>query len=66
MKFGIRKPSLTKSVKSRTTGRAKRMAKSSINPIYQDKGTGLVTHPSRSVKNGVYKRTTKSIFKLFK
>ena len=32
MKFGMRKPSLMKSVKARTTGKIKRTIKSSINP----------------------------------
>lgn len=34
MKFGARKPSLKKSIKARTTGRAKRVIKKSINPSY--------------------------------
>ncbi len=34
MKFGMRKPSIKKSIKARTTGRAKRAIKKSINPAY--------------------------------
>ena len=35
MKFGIRKPSLKKSVKARTTGNLNRQVKSKINPVVQ-------------------------------
>lgn len=38
MKIGPRKPSLKKSVKSRTTGKVKRQVKKSINPTYGKKG----------------------------
>ena len=58
MKIGLRAPSLKKSLKARTTGRAKRAVKSSVNPLYGKKGVGLVLHPERSVKNRLYKRTT--------
>ena len=34
MKFGVRKPSLKKSLKARTTGRVKRQLKKSVNPLY--------------------------------
>lgn len=58
MKVGVRKPSIKKSVKARTTGRVKRAAKRSVNPVYGKKGTGFAKNPSRSVKNAVYHRTT--------
>ena len=58
MKVGVRKPSIKKSVKSRTTGRVKRAAKRSVNPVYGKKGAGFAKNPSRSVKNAVYHRTT--------
>lgn len=58
MKIGIRKPSLKKSIKARTTGALKRKAKSAVNPLYGRKGVGLITHPKRSIKNHIYKRTT--------
>lgn len=37
MKFGIRKPSIKKSFKARTTGKIKRKAKKVINPFYGKK-----------------------------
>ena len=58
MKVGVRKPSIKKSVKARTTGRVKRAAKRSVNPVYGKKGAGFAKNPSRSVKNAVYHRTT--------
>lgn len=66
MKFGMRKPSLTKSIKARTTGKLKRKVKSSINPLYGKKGMGLITNPRKAVYNKVYKKTTFSFLDLFK
>lgn len=65
MKFGMRKPSLKKSFKARTTGKAKRKVKRSLIPGYGKKGRGWL-HPKRKIKNKVYKKTTFSIFSLFK
>lgn len=65
MKIGIRKPSLKKSLKARTTGKLKRKVKKSINPLYGKKGMGAL-HPKRAVKNKVYKKTTVDVFKIFK
>lgn len=47
MKLGMRKPSLKKSLKARTTGKAKRAIKSSVNPVYGKKGTGFAKNPSK-------------------
>lgn len=58
MKVGVRKPSIKKSVRARTTGQIKRSAKSAVNPFYGKKGVGLAKDPERSVKNAVYKKTT--------
>ena len=66
MKFGMRKPSLKKSFKARTTGRAKKAVKKSINPLYGKKGIGIVKNPKKSVYNKVYKKTTFSIADIFK
>lgn len=66
MKFGMRKPSLMKSVKARTTGKIKRKIKSSVNPLYGKKGIGLVINPKKAIYNKVYKKTTFSFFDLFK
>ena len=66
MKIGIRKPSIKKSLKARTTGKAKRAVKSAIVPGYGKKGAGLIKDPKRSVKNKIYKKTTVSFWDLFK
>ena len=66
MKFGMRKPSLKKSFKARTTGKAKRAVKKAINPTYSKKGVGFAKNPSRAVKNKVYKKTNFSLWNLFK
>ena len=66
MKIGLRKPSVKKMFKARTTGRVKRAVKRSINPLYGKKGVGLIKKPRRSVKNKIYKKTTFGINDLFK
>ncbi len=66
MKIGVRKPSIKKSIKSRTTGKAKRAVKKAVNPVYGKKGTGFAKSPSKSVKNSVYKKTTVGIGDLLK
>lgn len=66
MKFGIRKPNIKKSLKARTTGKLKRSLKKSVNPFYGKEGTDLVTNPKKSIYNKVYKKTSFSIFDLFK
>lgn len=65
MKFGMRKPSIKKSFKLRTTGKAKRKLKKSLIPGYGKKGRGVL-HPKRAVKNKIYRKTTFSIFDIFK
>jgi len=66
MKFGMRKPSLKKSFKARTTGKLKRQVKSAINPLYGKKGMGFIKNPKKSVNNAVYHRTTFGIGDIFK
>lgn len=69
MKFGMRKPSIKKSLKASTTGRAKRAVKSAVNPLYGKKGVGLIRDPKKAVYNKVYKKTSfgiRDIFKFFK
>lgn len=66
MKFGMRKPSIKKSIKARTTGKAKRAIKKSVVPGYGKKGTGIIKSPKKAVYNKVYKKTSFSIFDLFK
>ena len=65
MKFGMRKPSLKKSLKARTTGKLKREVKSAINPLYGKKGMGWL-HPKKKMYNKIYKKTSFSIFDIFK
>lgn len=66
MKIGMRKPSIKKSVKARTTGRAKRAMKKAIIPGYGKKGMGWVNNPKKAAYNKVYNKTSFSIFSLFK
>ena len=66
MKLGMRKPSIKRSIKARTTGKAKRQLKSTVNPLYGKKGVGFIKSPSKSINNKVYKKTTFSIWGLFK
>ena len=65
MKFGMRTPSLKKSISARTTGRLNRAIKKAIIPGYGRKGMGLL-HPKKAVYNQIYRRTTFSIFDLAK
>ena len=65
MKYGIRKPSLKRSISARTTGRAKRAVKKAIIPGYGQRGMGIL-HPKKALYNKVYHRTTFSIFDLAK
>lgn len=66
MKFGMRTPSLSRSLKARTTGKLKRSVKKAVNPLYGKPGMGLVKDPKRAVNNKIYKKTTFSIFDLFR
>ena len=66
MKMGMRKPSIKKSVKARTTGKIKRKAKKAVNPFYGKKGTGFIKSPKKSVKNKIYKKTTFGLKDIFK
>lgn len=58
MKVGLRIPSPTKSIKARTTGRIKRAAKSSYNPVYGLDGVGYLKDPERAIKNKIYHKVT--------
>lgn len=66
MKIGMRKPSLKKSLKARTTGKAKRAVKKAVIPGYGKKGAGWLKNPKKAAYNKVYKKTTFSIFDIFK
>jgi len=58
MQFGIRKPSLKKSLKARTTGKAKRRVKKALIPGYGKKGMGWIKSPKRAAYNKVYRKTS--------
>lgn len=66
MKIGMRTPSLKKSLRARTTGAAKRAVKRALIPGYGKKGMGLLRDPERAVKNKIYRKTTLSLWDLFK
>ena len=66
MKFGIRTPNLSKRIKLRTTGKIKRMAKKTVNPLYGKKGMGYVNNPKKAIYNKVYNKTSFSIWDIFK
>lgn len=61
-KFGYRKPSPKKSLSAKTTGKIKRQAKGSINPMYGKKGAGWINDPEKAAYNKIYNKTTTSIF----
>lgn len=58
MKFGIRKPSIKKSISARTTGKIKRKLKRMTNPFYGKKGIGFIKNPVKSIKGKIYRKTT--------
>ena len=66
MKIGMRKPSLTRSLKARTTSKWKRQAKKAIIPGYGKKGMGWVKNPKKTMYNKVYHKTTFGLSDLFK
>lgn len=47
MKVGMRKPSIKKSFKARTTSQYKRVIKRSVNPFYGKRGTGFIRNPKK-------------------
>ncbi len=66
MKIGMRKPSVKKMVKARTTGKIKRKVKKALIPGYGKKGVGFIKSPTKSIKNKIYKKTTFSFWDIFK
>lgn len=48
MKFGIRKPSIKKSISARTKGKAKRAVKKAVVPEYEKKRYWLVKRSKKS------------------
>lgn len=66
MKFGLRTPSLKRSFKARTTGKAKREVKKALIPGYGKKGSGWIKNPKKAAYNKVYNKTSFSLKDLFK
>ena len=66
MRIGMRKPSVKRMIKARTTCRAKRAVKKAVIPGYGRRGMGFVKNPKRSVKGAIYRRTTFSVWDLFR
>ena len=66
MKFGLRTPSLKKSFRARTTGRAKRAVKKTLIPGYGKKGMGWLKNPKKATYNKVYHKTSFSMWDFFK
>ncbi|MBS5863496.1 MAG: hypothetical protein KIC54_02255 [Clostridium sp.] len=66
MKFGMRKPSIKKSISARTKGKAKRSIKKAIFPGYGKKEMGWIKNPKKAAYNKIYKKATFSIWDLFK
>lgn len=66
MRFGMRTPSIKKSIKARTTGKAKRAIKKAVIPGYGKKGIWWIKNPKKAAYNKVYKKTCFGIMDLFK
>lgn len=66
MKFGMRTPSVKKSIKARTTAKYKRKVKKALIPGYGEKGMGWIKNPKKAAYNKVYKKTSFSLWNLFK
>jgi len=66
MKFGIRIPSIKKSLSARTFGKLNRKIKNAVIPFYGKKGTGIIKDSKKAIYNKIYKKTTFSIFNIFK
>lgn len=62
----MRKPSIKKMVKARTTAKVKRAVKKSVIPGYGKKGIGWIKDPKKAAYNKAYNKTTFSISDLFK
>lgn len=66
MRFGMRKPSLKKSLKARTTGKAKRAIKKAVIPRYGKKGMGWATNPKKAAYNKIYNKTSVGVNDIIK
>ena len=66
MKPGMRRPSRKKSLRARTTEKVKRAVKKAVVPGYGKKGMGWLKNPEKAMYNKIYKRTSFSLFDLFR
>ena len=66
MKIDMRAPSPRRSFKARTTGKWKRQARKALIPGYGRKGMGWIRNPRKAAYNKIYRKTTFSIWDLFK
>ena len=63
MKFGMRKPSIKKSIAARTS--VQRYIRHSLG-VKAPRGWGWITNPKKALYNKVYRKTSFSIFDIFK
>jgi hypothetical protein len=63
MKFGMRRPSLKKSIAARTS--VKRVVRHSLG-LKAPRGLGILTNPKKAIYNKVYNKTTFGIGDIFK
>ena len=63
MKFGMRKPSIKKSIAARTS--VKRYIRHSLG-VKAPRGWGWITNPKKALYNKVYRKTSFSISDIFK
>ncbi|WP_445341825.1 hypothetical protein [Bifidobacterium sp. ESL0827] len=66
MKIDMRAPSPRRSFKARTTGKWKRQAREALIPGYGRKCMGWIRNPRKAAYNKIYRKTTFSIWDLFK
>ena len=66
MKIRMRKPSLTRSLKARTTSKWKRQTKKALIPGYGQKGIGWLKNPKKALYNKIYHKTTFGLSDLLK
>ncbi|WP_341473006.1 hypothetical protein [Alkalibaculum bacchi] len=62
----MRKPSLKKSIKARTTGKVKKSVKKTVIPGYGKKGMGWIKDPKKAAYNKVYNKTSFSLLDVIK
>lgn len=66
MKFGIRTPGVRRSVSARSAGRRKRQEGKALPHGYGRKGMGWIGNPKKAAHNKIYRKTTFSLWELFK